>query len=97
VPIFAGMPIRPTAKIKRKPFANKPAYNQGAYNTQSWRKLRYQILQAYPVCASCQRAPSTVADHITPVRLGGGFWDIKNIQGLCAACHNSKSAKERNL
>jgi 5-methylcytosine-specific restriction enzyme A len=38
--------------------------------------------------------PSTVADHITPVRLGGDFWDINNLQGLCASCHNSKSAKE---
>jgi 5-methylcytosine-specific restriction protein A len=97
VPIFAGMPTRPTSKIKRKAFANKPAYSKGEYNTTGWRKLRHQVLQTYPVCVTCKQKPSTVADHITPVRLGGAFWDINNIQGLCAACHNSKSAKERNL
>jgi 5-methylcytosine-specific restriction protein A len=91
------MPTRPTAKIKRKAFANKPAYNQGPYNSTSWRKLRFQAIQSGPVCAACNRAPSTVADHITPVRLGGLFWDINNIQGLCARCHNSKSAKESKL
>jgi 5-methylcytosine-specific restriction endonuclease McrA len=91
------MPTRPTAKIKRKPFANKPTYNKGDYNTTAWRKVRSQVLQTYPICCACNRAPSTVADHIAPVRLGGEFWDINNIQGLCAACHNSKSAKERNL
>jgi 5-methylcytosine-specific restriction endonuclease McrA len=53
-----------------------------------------QVLTEYPVCNNCNRMPSTVADHITPVRLGGYFWDLNNLQGLCARCHNSKSAKE---
>jgi 5-methylcytosine-specific restriction protein A len=91
------MPYKPDPKIKRKPFANKPTYSDGPYNTSSWRKLRYQVIQAGPVCAACRRAPSVVADHITPVRLGGDFWDINNLQALCARCHNSKSAKESKL
>jgi 5-methylcytosine-specific restriction endonuclease McrA len=28
------------------------------------------------------------------VRLGGEFWEPTNHQGLCAACHNSKSGRE---
>jgi 5-methylcytosine-specific restriction enzyme A len=88
------MPYRPDPKIKRKPFANKPAFSEGAYNTVAWRKLRIQVIQSFPVCNECKRMPSTVADHITPVRLGGDFWSFNNLQGLCASCHNSKSSKE---
>ena len=89
------MPYKPNPKIKKKPFANKPVFSDGPYNSAAWRKLRSQVLREYPVCNECKRNPSTVADHITPVRLGGEFWDINNLQGLCASCHNSKSAKER--
>jgi hypothetical protein len=38
--------------------------------------------------------PSTVADHITPVRLGGDFWDINNLQGLCARVIIAKVQKK---
>jgi 5-methylcytosine-specific restriction enzyme A len=88
------MPYKPNPKIKRKAFANKPVFSDGPYNSSAWRKLRSQVLREYPVCNECKRAPSVVADHITPVRLGGDFWDINNLQGLCERCHNSKSAKE---
>jgi 5-methylcytosine-specific restriction enzyme A len=89
------MPYKPDPKIKRKAFANKPTFSEGPYNSSGWRKLRIQALQEYPICNNCNRMPSTVADHITPVRLGGDFWSFDNLQGLCASCHNSKSAKER--
>jgi 5-methylcytosine-specific restriction enzyme A len=89
------MPYKPDPKIKRKAFANKPTYSDGPYNTVAWRKLRSQVLREYPVCNNCNRMPSTVADHIKPIRFGGYFWDINNLQGLCERCHNSKSAKER--
>jgi 5-methylcytosine-specific restriction enzyme A len=88
------MPYRQQPKIKKKPFANKPTFSEGPYNSSAWRKLRTQLLREYPICNNCKRLPSTVADHITPVRLGGDFWDLNNLQGLCASCHNSKSAKE---
>jgi hypothetical protein len=70
------MPYRPQPKIKKKPFANKPTFSEGPYNSAAWRKLRIQVIQTYPVCNECKRMPSTVADHITPVRLGGDFWDL---------------------
>jgi 5-methylcytosine-specific restriction endonuclease McrA len=48
------------------------------------------------VCTSQGRTtPATVTDHITPVRLGGDFWDTRNYQSLCQACHQAKSAAER--
>jgi 5-methylcytosine-specific restriction endonuclease McrA len=38
--------------------------------------------------------PARVVDHIRPVRRGGAFWDIHNLQTMCESCHNSKSGKE---
>lgn len=38
-------------------------------------------------------APSTVADHILPLRRGGG-WEIENGQGCCKACHDWKTRRE---
>ncbi|MCC2547704.1 HNH endonuclease [Hymenobacter sp. BT175] len=56
-----------------------------------------RVRQEQPICAvpGCTR-PSRAADHITPVRLGGGFLDRENLQGLCWSHHQSKSAKEKH-
>lgn len=94
---FCAMPYKPAPKIKNKPFANKPKYSEGPYNTRAWRKLRAEIIKQYPVCVDCQRLPSTVCDHIKPIRLGGSFWDSDNLQALCASCHNKKSGRESKL
>ncbi|SRR5713101_5834170 len=58
--------------------------------------LRAKTLARDPICRACNRNPSTVADHIKPHR---GIWSLfvdfdGNLQGLCAPCHNEKSAKE---
>ncbi|HNU81886.1 MAG TPA: HNH endonuclease signature motif containing protein [Thermoanaerobaculia bacterium] len=52
------------------------------------------MLARDPICRACSRAPATVADHVTPLRAGGG-WELANGQGLCRACHNAKTAGER--
>lgn len=67
------------------------------YHTRRWRRLRIWILQRDPVCCICKLEASTVADHVLPVRLGGEFWDEDNLQGVCAPCHNAKSAKEKHI
>ena len=67
------------------------------YNSVQWRTLRRHILNRQPICVICNRSPSTVADHIVPVRLGGSFTNVENIQGLCEICHNKKSANEKKL
>lgn len=33
-------------------------------------------------------------DHARPIRDGGGFCDLANLQTLCCPCHRAKSAKE---
>ena len=52
------------------------------------------VLARDPVCRSCSRVQATVADHIMPLRQGGG-WSLRNGQGLCHACHNKKTGAER--
>lgn len=56
-----------------------------------WRKLRLLVLARDPVCRTCQRAPSTDVDHITPKRRGGAD-TLENLQGLCGGCHARKTA-----
>ena len=59
---------------------------------RTWRTV---ILARDPVCRLCHRAPSTVADHIMPLRLGG-TWALSNGQGVCAHCHAVKRGQERH-
>ena len=91
------MPNKPEPKIKPKPFANKPKYSEGEYNTVRWRKLREVILRNEPLCRDCKRKEATVIDHIKPIRLGGEFWNVWNLQPLCKWCHNKKSGKESRI
>ena len=91
------MPIKPQPKIKPKSFYNKPLYDKGEYNTTQWRKLRMIILNDEPMCRECKRKAASVIDHIKPIRLGGDFWSMENLQPLCTGCHNSKSGKESKL
>jgi len=68
-------------------------HQEPRYNTTAWRKYRRAFLSHTPLCVECGRI-ADVVDHITSVRLGGGFWDVENHQAMCHQCHNSKSGRE---
>ena len=68
-------------------------HKEQRYNTTQWRKYRRVFLSTHPLCVGCG-AVASVVDHITPVRLGGDFWEPSNHQAMCARCHNSKSGRE---
>jgi 5-methylcytosine-specific restriction protein A len=55
------------------------------------------VLERDPVCRMCNAAPSTVADHLVPIRDGGARFDLSNGRGVCAPCHNGpkQSADKR--
>lgn len=57
--------------------------------------IRRNVLQRDPICKICNRAPSTVADHIKPHK---GVWalfvSMANLQGLCKMCHDEKTARD---
>ena len=63
------------------------------YAGRNWMQLRAFVLARDPVCKICGRKPSRHCDHIKPKRTGGKDTP-SNLQGLCASCHNRKTATE---
>lgn len=64
-----------------------------------WRKARESFLAANPWCRYCaeagRRTRATVVDHMEPHRRDWKkFWDRKNWDPLCAACHNGAKKSE---
>lgn len=96
------MPTAPTPKPKpwqEKRVAHKRTVdNSKFYNSRTWRKFRKQILNKEPLCRQCDAnglvVQAKVVDHIVRIEDGGAKLDEKNVQPLCAKCHNSKSGKE---
>jgi 5-methylcytosine-specific restriction endonuclease McrA len=73
------------------------------YNRAIWRGprgLRLMVINRDPICMLCQRAYSTVADHIRPFRSGATqqeqwdlFTSLSNLRGICSTCHNKLGEK----
>lgn len=63
------------------------------------RRWREAVLAKDPLCVECLKTgnvrPATVADHIEALRDGDAPHDLDNGQGLCATCHNRKTAEEK--
>jgi 5-methylcytosine-specific restriction protein A len=55
-----------------------------------WPSRRARVLVRDPVCRLCGQQPSTEVDHIVP----GDNHDLTNLQGVCTACHQTKSSRE---
>ena len=80
---------------KRKPMQAR-RHKEKRYNTTRWRNYRRTFLALSPLCVECGNV-AEVVDHITPVRLGGAFWEPSNHAGMCHACHNAKSGREARI
>jgi len=85
------MPSMPNPKPRKG--MHQRRHQEPRYNTTKWRRYRRAYLATHPLCVECQGI-ATVVDHITPVRLGGEFWQPSNHQAMCERCHNSKSGRE---
>lgn len=69
------------------------------YKTKRWESIRRGVLERQGLCVICLRegryTPATVVDHIAPHRGDQRlFYDMNNLQGLCKACHDRKTAAE---
>lgn len=73
---------------KRRGSAAKQGYGR------QHQRLRLLVLHRDPICKMCGVRPSTVLDHIVPVKEHGPRWDVTNLQGVCVNCHNQKSGRE---
>lgn len=75
-------------------------YHQGKaiYKSSWWLRLRAAQLAKEPHCRMCAVngiiTPANTVDHIVEISQGGKFDDPDNLQSLCQACHNVKTAKE---
>lgn len=71
------------------------------YHTARWKALRAQVMAIQPLCKMCEQVgkveSTAVVDHIKPHKGDPVlFWDWRNLQGLCAPCHDSgKQTEER--
>lgn len=84
--------VRPETKNTRS--STKMGYDY------RWQKIRKAYLQRNPLCVECMKdgivTVATVVDHIIPHKGNRKlFYDESNYQSLCVACHNKKSATER--
>lgn len=80
---------------EHKPFQNAIRTNSQFYNSQRWRKLRKAKLEINPVCEICGNQSELQVHHIKPPK-GGEllFFNLENLQTVCANCHRKLTAKE---
>ena len=90
-------------KLKsRKPQGGRRHDPDRRYHTKQWQRTRKLVLLRDAVCVLCERlgkvTPSTVADHVIPVRMrdreDDRFYDIETIRGLCSSCHARVSGRQ---
>lgn len=62
---------------------------QAFYKSERWKRLRKWKLMQNPLCEICG-AVAQVVDHIKPIKDGGDWMAIDNLQSLCVRCHNVK-------
>lgn len=76
-----------------------PPTHHRLYGLKRWQWLSRWFRRQHPLCDHCTAAGLVVAaevvDHIRPHRGDESlFWDLVNLQSLCASCHSSKTVRE---
>lgn len=69
----------------------RPSAAARGYNGE-WQTIRAIVLAEEPCCRKCGE-PSSMVDHITPLRQGGTH-ARENLQALCRSCHGKKTARD---
>ena len=65
------------------------AHHYGA----AFKRIRKRLLAGNPMCAICEERPAKIADHRTPICLGGETTEA-NLQAICPPSLMSKTGKE---
>lgn len=91
---FKALPPRIGALPPRVGSLTKKAAS--IYLTPEWRALVAQVKRERGCwCARCGSTKRVIGDHIHELRDGGAPFDPANIELLCQACHNGKTAAAR--
>lgn len=73
--------------------------SQKFYESTAWRRVRTIYIKRNPLCEICyansKLTKAAIVDHKTEIKDGGEMLDFNNLQSLCLACHNKKTAKSR--
>lgn len=73
-------------------------YSSTEYTTVHWSQVRVKAFERDDhTCQDCgekKEESELIADHITPVALGGDEWDLSNVQTLCKECDKKKTSKD---
>ncbi len=80
--------------------ARRGSAAERGYGTE-WRRLRDTFIASHPICADPfqihqgRPSPAGVVDHLKPHKGPGDplLLDWKNLESLCAGCHNKKTAQ----
>lgn len=86
--------VRPPRRV-----ASLPKRADRFYQSNEWRKLVARLKRERG--AYCQRCGAggagvrIIGDHIHEIKDGGEQLDPGNIELMCAACHNTKTAAEK--
>ena len=71
------------------------------YNSKEWKRVRLVVLAHYHnLCKHCmsnsKMTKADVVDHIVPIEIDySKRLELSNLQPLCHACHNKKTAEDR--
>jgi len=96
--VSSGRCERHAIQTRRMVDARRGSAASRGYNYK-WRKARSRFLTHHPLCAACFSSgrvnPSSEVDHIRPHKGDEAlFWDERNWQALCKACHSRKTNSE---
>ncbi|WP_299133542.1 HNH endonuclease signature motif containing protein [uncultured Amaricoccus sp.] len=98
---FKGMPPRyrtlPPRYAAPPPRAlPAPKLADGFYRSPEWRGLAAAVKRERGArCQRCGSGHRVIADHVIELRDGGAPLDASNLELLCQACHNAKTATAR--
>lgn len=98
-PRIRCLPVSPLRSLDTRPVRPPSVVKLTAsfYRSPAWKALmRALIAERGRVCASCGvKGVRIYGDHIVELADGGAPLDPGNVALLCGACHNKKSARER--
>lgn len=84
--------IKPLQPIVKTP----PKIADLLYTSLEWRRFVAGIKRRRGrYCQRCGSTKRVIGDHIVEVKDGGAPFDPGNIELLCQACHNRKTAQQR--
>ena len=73
-----------------------PKLVEDIYRSKPWRQLVARIkAERGAWCERCGGTHRLIGDHINELKDGGAALDEANVQLLCQACHNAKTAKAK--